>query len=478
MPAVTARLGVAMSGLAVFWAVQASSGSFARAGAATGAFAVADALAGPQIGRLIDRHGQRRVVPFSTAAFVVAAVVLIAACTRSPSPWLQIAVAAGAGATLPPVGALSAARWRTVTARRPAGISACRAGTSACRSGTSACPAGTSARPAGTSACPAGYSACRAGTSACPAGGSPSGAALLPAALSVDGAANDLAFLAGPVLVTTLSAGVTPWAGLALATILVAAGITGLLTARSTEPPPAGRSRGLLIDRRLLNHRFVVLFAANTAMGLFFGGIGVVITAFAFAHHAGALAGPITAVSGVVSLAAGLTYGSLAAAPSRTIRAVASSPSRAVGTAASSPPRTMRAVPSSPLRTVRAVASSPLRIMRVAALTITAGCAVLALTPNVPAMFAGYALVGGCVALVLIPGAVLLQEATVPEVYTQAMTWINSASAAGIAIAAPSVGQVVQSAGWPVGFLLLAGLTATLPLTLMTYEWGTARRTK
>jgi hypothetical protein len=41
-----ARLGVAMSGLAVLWAVQGASGSFGHAGAATAAFAVADALAG------------------------------------------------------------------------------------------------------------------------------------------------------------------------------------------------------------------------------------------------------------------------------------------------------------------------------------------------------------------------------------------------------------------------------------------------
>jgi MFS family permease len=151
----------------------------------------------------------------------------------------------------------------------------------------------------------------------------------------------------------------------------------------------------------------------------------VAITGFTLAHGAGALTGPITALAGVVSLGAGLTYGALG---------------------------------------VR----RPAPVMLAAGIVLAAGCALLALTPGVGTMFAGYALVGGCVALVLVPGAVLLQEAIVAEVSTQALTWVNSASALGIAIAAPLTGAVVQQHGWPAGFLALAALTATLPLILAT----------
>jgi MFS family permease len=91
----------------------------------------------------------------------------------------------------------------------------------------------------------------------------------------------------------------------------------------------------------------------------------------------------------------------------------------------------------------------------------------LALAPNVPAMVLAYGIVGGSVALVLIPASVLLQHATENEVYTQAMVWINSASAIGIATAAPLVGYLVQRHDWPIGFLALAALTAILPLTLL-----------
>lgn len=47
------------------------------------------------------------------------------------------------------------------------------------------------------------------------------------------------------------------------------------------------------------------------------------------------------------------------------------------------------------------------------------------------------------------------------------MTWINSASAIGIATAAPVAGHLIQLQDWRAGFLATAVLTATLPLTLL-----------
>jgi MFS family permease len=366
VPAAVARLGVAMSGLAVLWAVHGASGSFGQAGAATGAFAVADATLGPQIARLIDRWGQQRVVSITATVFVAAGVALALACYSSSPAWATAGLAAAAGATAPPVGALSAARWREAV-------------------------------------------------------GSTN---LLPAALSLEGALNEAAFLVGPPLVTAVSATVAPWFGLVLAVSLVATGMIGLLTAEATAPVPGRSSRGVLVDRRLLNRRFLSLFAANLAMGFFFGGIGVTIAAFALAYGAGAWAGLITAAGGVVSLVAGLAYGTLEK-------------------------------------------GRPAQVMIGAGTAITIGCALLALAPNVPAMVLGYALVGGCVALVLIPASVLLQKSTENDVYTQAMVWINSASAIGIATAAPLVGYLIQRQGWSIGFLALAALTAILPLTLL-----------
>ncbi|GAA2509210.1 MFS transporter [Winogradskya humida] len=396
VPAAVARLGVAISGLAVLWAVHGATGSFGRAGAATGAFAVADAAAGPQIARLIDRWGQRRIVPVTASVFVAAGIGLVLACCSPAPAWVMAGLAAVAGATAPPVGALSAARWReTLTGGET-----------------------LTGRDVFTGRDAAG----RRGDVG--EGGGLGSAGQLPAAMALEGVLNDVTFLVGPLVVTALSATVAPWSGLVLVVVLVAGGMAGLLSAGATTPAPGRSAGGTVVDHRLVNRPFLVLFAANLAMGFFFGGIGVAITAFALAQGAGAWGGVITAAGGVVSLGAGLAYGA-----------------RAKG--------------------------QPTRVMIAASTAIALGCALLAATPSVPVMVLGYAFVGGCVALVLIPASVVLQRVIEGEVFTQAMVWINSASAIGIATAAPLVGHLIQHHGWPAGFLALATLTTGVPLTLL-----------
>src|ERR1700721_3253186 len=75
--AAVARLGVAMTILGVLWAARGATGSFASAGLTTAVFALADAAAGPQVARLVEDRGQRRVLPWSVAVFVVAVSGLV-----------------------------------------------------------------------------------------------------------------------------------------------------------------------------------------------------------------------------------------------------------------------------------------------------------------------------------------------------------------------------------------------------------------
>ena len=213
-----------------------------------------------------------------------------------------------------------------------------------------------------------------------------------------------------------------PAAGLTLAGGLAAVGMTAFIWQRRSEPPAHGRSDRGLVDRRLRSPAVAALFGVNLSMGLFFGAMPVAITAFAFSRHAPALAGPIAAVSSLASLSAGLVYGA------------------------------------------RAQRLQPLTVMLVVSSLLVLATAGLSVAPNVPAMFIGYAVVGGAIAPILIPSAVLLQRTTDPGVYTQANTWMNSASAVGIAVAAPLTGLAIQLGGWRLGFLVAAGLTATLPV--------------
>jgi predicted MFS family arabinose efflux permease len=315
----------------------------------------------------VEERGQRRVLPWPVTVFVLAVAGLIAAARLH----LPLAVLAGlaltAGASVPQVGALSAARWRH-TVRTPDQVAA---------------------------------------------------------ALSLEAALNDVTFLCGPVLVSTLSTVAYPAAGLTLAGGLVAAGMTAFTWQRRCQPPAHGRGGRRLSGRRLLTPAVTTLFGINLSMGLFFGAMPVTITAFAFAHHAPALAGPIAAVSSLTSLTAGLVYGA------------------------------------------RAHRLQPLTAMLAVSAFLVLGTAALSTVPNVPAMFIAYAAVGTAIAPILIPAAVLLQHTTDPRVYTQAMTWMNSASAAGIAVAAPLAGLAIQLGGWRLGCLITAGLTAALPAVTM-----------
>ncbi len=361
-----ARLGVAMSSGAVLWAVRGATGSFGPAGICTAVFAIAEASAGPQIARLVDERGQRRVLPWSVGVFALAvAALVVGAQARLALPILAVA-AAVAGGTIPQVGAYSAARWRHAV-RSPDQVAT---------------------------------------------------------AMSLEAAVNDLCFLCGPILVSTLSAIWYPAAGLTLAGVLVAVGMLVLLAQHRSEPPAQGRSDRRLVDRRLLTPAVISLFAVNLSMGFFFGAIPVTITAFAFAHHAAAATGLITLPSSLTSLAAGLVYGAHA----------------------------RRFEPAAAILVVSGV--------------LVMGTAALALVPNIALMVVCYSFVGGAVAPILVPAGVLLQRLTHPGVYTQAMTWMNSASAAGIAVAAPIAGFAVQAGDWRYGCLVTAGFSATLPIVV------------
>jgi Major Facilitator Superfamily len=370
--AAVARLGVAMTSLAVLWTVRGATGSFAAAGIATAVFALAQATAGPQVARLAEDRGQHRILPWSTTVFVLAVSgLIVGARLRLPLTLLAV-MAMTAGATIPQIGAYSAARWRHAVHTQDQ----------------------------------------------------------IAAALSLEAALNDVTFLCGPILVTTLSTVLYPAAGLTLAVTLVAIGMTAFIWQRRSEPPTHGGSDRRLVDRRLLTPSVAALFGINMSMGFFFGAIPVMIAAFAFAHHAQALAGPIAAVSSLTSLSAGLAYGA------------------------------------------RAHRLQPVTVILVVSSFLVLGTAALSIVPNVPAMFVCYAVVGGAVAPILIPAAVLLQRTTDPRVYTQAMTWMNSASAAGIAVAAPLTGLAIQIGGWRLGCLIAAGLTAALPAVAVVVRRG------
>ncbi len=184
LTAAAGRVGISMTSLGIVWLVHARTGSYATAGLVTGAFAVAEAAAGPQLARLIDRFGQGRVLPPVLLAHAVAVAALLALVAARTPDWVMAAGGAATGATIPQLGALSAARWVALL-----------------RDGR---------------------------------------AAALPVAFALESLANELAYLAGPVLVGILGASGYPAAGTVLAAALIVAGGWCFAGQRRTAPPASG----------------------------------------------------------------------------------------------------------------------------------------------------------------------------------------------------------------------------------------------
>lgn len=255
LTATTGRLGIAMTGLGIVWLVHGQTGSYAVGGLVTGGFAVAEALAGPQLARLIDHFGQTRVLPPVLLAHATAVVSLLALVENGSPPWLMTAAAALVGATIPQLGALSAARWSALLHGERT--------------------------------------------------------AALPTAFALESLGNGLCYLAGPALISTVGANSGPAHGMALATTLVVGGGLAFATQRRTAPATAtatatadaaGRRRA---GRSLLRSGFAAQVGVNLTLGLYFGAVQVSVTAFAVEHGAAGTAAPLYAVSNCAGLLAG-----------------------------------------------------------------------------------------------------------------------------------------------------------------------------
>ncbi|MEU3691746.1 MFS transporter [Streptomyces narbonensis] len=258
------RLPTAMCQLGSLLLVAETSGSLATAGLAGGALAAGQTVAGPVIGRLADRHGQRGVVLAASLANAVAVAVLVAAAlAHAATGWLMLAGAL-AGATVPQIGPL--ARTRAVALARRSG--------------------GRDERTVG-------------------------------AILSFEGTLDEVSFVLGPALVGLAAALAHPAAALLTAALLLAVcGSAFALhpTAEATAPDPDRVTRTDAAERARLPRSAYALRGAMVLQGAMFGASQAGITALTEELGAPAQAGLVYAAMGVMSAAVGL---SLAALPAR-----------------------------------------------------------------------------------------------------------------------------------------------------------------
>jgi MFS family permease len=101
--ALVGRLPQGMSSLAVLLLVREATRSYAAAGIAVGAFALASAALAPIQGRLIDRHGRRRVLlPVATTQLGLLTLLVLAAHWRAGAAALVL-LSLASGALVPSI---------------------------------------------------------------------------------------------------------------------------------------------------------------------------------------------------------------------------------------------------------------------------------------------------------------------------------------------------------------------------------------
>ena len=105
-----ARLPMGALGLLLVLHTQELTGSYAKGGLASGAYAIALGLSNPALARVVDRRGQTLVMRVG-APSAAAAIIVLAVLPDGAPLGAILAAAAVAGAAQPPVGACMRALW-------------------------------------------------------------------------------------------------------------------------------------------------------------------------------------------------------------------------------------------------------------------------------------------------------------------------------------------------------------------------------
>lgn len=258
-----ARLPFAMMVVGVLTLVASATGSVALAGLTSAAVGVGVVVAGPFIGDLVDRRGQRPVlVPLGIANGLLLALFPVVVLSGMPEPVL-LATAALIGLSAPQAAALSRTRLLVIARDRLAGSRRDRT---------------------------------------------------LSRVMSYESAADETAFVVGPVLVGLLAALLAPWAPIAIAAALSFAFVTAFAlhpTAALADRGPAERGGRAPVERAplraVLSRPVLVLVAATFGVGLFFGATLTSLTAFAQSIGDGEAAGLLYGLMGIGSAALALT---------------------------------------------------------------------------------------------------------------------------------------------------------------------------
>ncbi|MER7048123.1 MFS transporter [Streptomyces jumonjinensis] len=381
--ALLGRLSYGMVALSLMLAVTDATGSYSVAGVVMALFGAASVLLSPARAALIDRYGPRRALPPMALAYALPLAALAHATWQPGASGLRLgALAVAAGACTPPLGPVMRTLWSALIPDR----------------------------------------------------------ALLQRAYSLDGVAEELLFVTGPMLVGLLVTFSVPAAGVAVSAGLVLAGALALAfspaargagtAAPAAAPAAAPVRRNRMLLRRAAGLRHAVL--AMAALGLSLGALDLLVVAFAERHGQGAAAAWALAALSAGGAAGGLAYGAV---------------------------------------TWRSSGRT-----RLAALLAALGVALTAagLSPDVRVLVAFAGVAGLFVAPAITTAYLLADESVEPGSRTQAGAWANTAFNAGTSVGMAAVGLLVDRLPAAVCFAV-AALPALLAAGVIAHRARTLR---
>jgi MFS family permease len=245
-----ARMSLPMTGLGIVLLMQARTGEYAVGGSVSAVYTIAAACATVTQGRLLDRLGQRRVLPVCSALFAAALVLLAVGQVRLWPLALAYLAAVVAGVSSPAVGSAVRARWSYVI----------------------------------------------------------DDPAVLPTAYAVESINDEIVFQIGPLLCTFLATVWHSWAGVGTAAVLSLVGTLAFVAQTGSEPP-AGVHDETGPRPRLPWRTIAPLLVVCTGMGILFGTGEVTTVGFAAEHGHRSLAGVPLAVWSFGSMVGGIVAG-------------------------------------------------------------------------------------------------------------------------------------------------------------------------
>jgi predicted MFS family arabinose efflux permease len=108
---IAGAMPIGMFGLGILLLARDATGSLADAGRIVGAFTLANAFGAVAQGRLMDRHGQGRVLRTAAVCHLPALVALVVAAHQHAASWVLALVAVFGGTTIPQLPAAMRSLW-------------------------------------------------------------------------------------------------------------------------------------------------------------------------------------------------------------------------------------------------------------------------------------------------------------------------------------------------------------------------------